>query len=188
MDDVTAVAAANSVDPEKPIEKAYETVKPDDFISNLKAQTEGDKRQKSTTEQQPPPPPPGPTKDAEIELVSKLLVNAVDVGMQIACSAISGETDPDLFKISNTQKEQIREPLCELMKFYKLTLSPWWLLGFALVVAYSNPVMKAASIAQAKKAAKKNGTHSPVIKMQVKRGPGRPSNEELEQRAKDSLK
>lgn len=164
----------------------YEKVTQDDFIQNLKTQTEGDHRQKSNaSEPAASAPAPGPSKDAEVELVSKLLVNAVDVGMQIACTAISGEADPDLFKISQGQKEQIREPLAELMKFYKLNLSPWWLLGFALVVAYSNPVMKAASIAQAKKAAKKSGDPAPVIKMEVKRGPGRPTKEEVEQREKE---
>jgi len=178
MDDLKIVETDQAAPDAGNAASSYDKVSQDDFIANLKRQTEGDYRNKETPPNagQDQPKPPGPNPDAEIELVSKLLVNVVDVGMQITCTAISGEADPELFKISNTQKEQIREPLTELMKFYKIQLNPWWILGIALIVAYSSPVMKAVSISQKKKAAKKQGHEAPVI--EIKRGPGRPRKEE----------
>ena len=173
------VENSTSVNPEEI--RAPGTVTADDFINNLKRPTErdasGNPAQPSSTTQEAPKPKP---EISEAQMVSKVMVNFLDVAVQISCQSISGEPDENLFKVSEAQKEQIQKPLAELLEYYKIMLNPWWLLALAVVAVYAKPVSQAVGIKMKKQKAKQKAQErnpgalvvEPVV--EIKRGPGRP--------------
>lgn len=154
----------------------------DDFLNDLKRPTEGDKSNNPAQPAQPTAEAPKPPKPeiSEAQMVSKVMVNFLDVAVQISCQSISGEPDETLFKVSEAQKDQIQKPLAELLEYYKIMLNPWWLLALAVVAVYAKPVSQAVGIKikkqRVKKAAQERNAGAVVVEptVEVKRGPGRP--------------
>lgn len=162
-------------------QEGSKSIPADDFIAGLKNPTEGDaaKAPDPVTTGQPATSQPVP--DPEAAFIAKLLVNTTTVFVNGACQVISGEKQEELFVISEASKDSIRKPLADLMEYYKMKFNPWWVLILAVCAAYAPPVMKASSIAWKKNAQKKvaiakgkGDSVMPPIKVETKKGPGRP--------------
>ncbi len=170
-------------------------VQPDDFIKNLKAETERDgdpqpepKRPDQEPKQEPKSKPSGDDDDSDLDelsnpaLVTDILVEVVDLLHNIGMQALSGEPNADLFKVPAQGKKRIKMATQKLIEKYNWNLHPAFALVFLVLVVYGPTTVKAAGMRKLKirekkkqkdREAGKEPEQEPII--EIKRGPGRPT-------------
>jgi hypothetical protein len=164
------------------------SISQDDFFGSTARPTEGDHRDAPRLQ----PEPSQEEKDKEEEdkinavledakLLADISVEMIDLLVVQGCKLISDEHDEDLFKVSDKRRERIKKPLAIIFERSKIKMNPWFLIAVMVVVAYAPVLAKAVELKMKKDKVKKmNQGIAPILKIEQKRGPGRPSNAEKE--------
>lgn len=164
-------------------------IKEDDFIKNLKQETEKDKLppppqsapQSEKTKKERDPADDDPADDDDLDelsnpaLVSDIIVETFDLIHNIAMQALSGEPNQELWKVPAQGKARIKKATQKLIQKINWNLHPGFALVLLILVAYGPTTVKAAGVKKMKLREEriKNGEEE-KSDVEVKRGPGRP--------------
>jgi hypothetical protein len=164
----------------------------DDFIKSLKTETKLDQDgapSQPEVEKGPTTAPKGKPEvddddddgDGDLDelsspaLVTDILVETLDLVHNIAMQTISGEPNPDLFKVPAQGKKRIKKATTKLIEKYNWNVHPGFVLLLLVIVVYGPSTVRGMAIRKQKIREKKikNGEVEKE-NFEVKRGPGRP--------------